>query len=169
MENNDSVSVLKKKNRTGLIVVLVVLAVVLLIGGAGGWYYTLGPCGTIRVQKASAELTRIAGDWEDAARLADSTPRMALSSQIANMQSIQDELQAVDVPACLEQARAQLDDGMSGGIRGYTLFLAQAEEAQVTSQMRSSAGDYVDGLSQLEEVSQCAPFCRPDPYEMQVP
>ena len=149
---------------------IVGIGLFVLVAASGfAWYYFYGPCGRIAVQQASDEIAAISGDWEDAVSLADSTPRMSLAPQIERLQNIQDDLQSMSVPACMEDARDQVDEGMAGIVLAYTMFLGQADDSEVSSEMMSGFSRLFDGQSQVEEIRECAPFCRPDPYEMQAP
>jgi hypothetical protein len=69
--------------------------------------------------------------WDDATKLADSTPRMGLAPQIAAMQTIRREAQALDAPSCAEQAKQFLLAAMDASVNAYIAFLGQQPDTEV--------------------------------------
>ncbi len=63
--------------------------------------------------------------WADAERLALSTSRIALSGPIAAMQAIQREAEAMDSPACLDDARKALVELTQKSSQGLLEFLGK--------------------------------------------
>jgi hypothetical protein len=72
--------------------------------------------------------------WEDATKLAGSTPRAALASQINTLQEIRREVQAVDVPECSQVVKDNLVASMDSGIDAYLAFLGQKKDYEVAYQ-----------------------------------
>lgn len=76
------------------------------------------------VAKSVADLNAIFVKWNDANRLADSTSRIALSGPVGNLQAIKREASSITVPACLDEAKQSLLDGMGANIEGFMIFMA---------------------------------------------
>lgn len=90
---------------------------------------TAPPCAT--AARAFIDTAKpMAERWDDAAKLAGSTPRMSLAPQIASMQAIRRDAQALEAPPCAEQAKQYLLGAMDASINAYIDFLAQKPDSQ---------------------------------------
>jgi hypothetical protein len=78
------------------------------------------------LDKAAADLSRQYQRWKDGSALADSTARIALSGPVSNLQTIRREVNDMIVPACMDGAKAALIEGMDAQIRGFMLFMQDA-------------------------------------------
>lgn len=90
--------------------------------------------------------------WQDAVRLADSTPRIQLSGQIASLQAIKRDTEALMVPECLALPKANLSSGMAVIIDGFISFMRDADSGKLFAAVRFSEGrrlltKYEEGLS----------------------
>lgn len=100
---------------------------------------TIPPCATearafIDTAKPMAER------WDDAAKLAGSTSRMSLAPQIASMQAIRRDAQALEAPPCAEQSKQYLLEAMDKTIDAYIAFLGQQPDTIVQASFLD-AGD----------------------------
>ena len=151
----------RKKSKIGLIIAAVVV-VLLLAGGWGGYTYYMnlnGPCGTQRVSDGIDKLMLIANRWDDANKLANSTPRMALASPLASLQSIKQDAQNAELPACMQYAQNDLVQMMDHTITGYIKFMGQDTDAAVSSQFDLASSNQKNFVNDLAAVRQCAPNC----------
>jgi len=78
------------------------------------------------------DLLRTEGQrWDDAADLANSTPRMQLASQIASLQEIRRDIQNADWPECAVPAKDAMVGAMDAAINGFIAFLADKPDSEV--------------------------------------
>lgn len=77
------------------------------------------------------QLQSLAREWDDANKLAGTTPRASLSAQIGNLQAIRRKVQDVQAPECAAQAQKDLTASMDATIEGYLAFLGQKPDADV--------------------------------------
>ncbi|GAB3298288.1 hypothetical protein [Pseudidiomarina andamanensis] len=77
--------------------------------------------------KGMTEIKKIEQRWLDGTQLAGATARVALSSQVANLQSIKRDLDEVVVGKCLEEAKANLGESMEMTIKGFLEFMGDRE------------------------------------------
>ena len=107
------------------------LIVAVALGGAVAWRYyerrqaeeqqRIARAGQ---QKALAALETTLGKWVDAAKLAGSTPRVALAQPVASLQSLKREAEGIPVPSCLDPAKQQQVAGMQLVVDGFIKFMA---------------------------------------------
>lgn len=135
-------------NKSKLRLVLVVLAVG-AVGALGGWYgskagKTQGDTRAVAsekseeatfikrqeeeknkkvLEKATADLNRLRERWRDASELAGSTARIALANPVAALQALRRETTEMVVPACLDDAKAELSDAIDQEIQGFMAFM----------------------------------------------
>lgn len=76
-------------------------------------------------------------EFLDTAELADSTPRIALSPVIGDMQRIAREIEDHSAPDCAADARTRLIQGMDLVIDGYIGFMSQEDDERVTQEVRN--------------------------------
>ncbi len=89
----------------------------------------LGRCSTTDAQRLLNTIQPKAQEWDDANKLASSTPRISLAPQIQNLQRIHRESAALSVPACGLYARTLMVSYMDATINGYIDFLGQGTQA----------------------------------------
>ena len=77
--------------------------------------------------------------WKDAARLADSTARIALATPVAQLQEISRATTDLLVPPCIEPAKKSLTDAMSLTIDGFMLFMQDANIGKTLASLKSDA------------------------------
>lgn len=103
---------------------------------------------------AITQLQSIAREWDDAAKLADQTPRMQLAVQIASLQAIRRRAQDVQMPECAATAKTALVDAMDNTIEGFTAFLGQKPDTEVKA-FFARASDrmkaFTEAMSHLDE------------------
>ncbi|QIL81760.1 hypothetical protein G7047_18945 [Diaphorobacter sp. HDW4A] len=75
----------------------------------------------------AAPLLALYRRWADAERLAFSTSRIALAMPIANLQALKREVEAMDVPSCLNQAKGTLDRLIGKSNEAVLQFAAKEE------------------------------------------
>jgi len=153
-----SVKVKPGNTMSAFITAAMVIAVV--FGGVGGWYYFYGPCGMVRVENASIEVGDLVTRWLAVDNIASSTPRIALSGQITNLQSLRDEAEDLKVPSCMEEAKLELLAGMDSAIQGYIAFMGQQSDAVVSGYFGGAQRHIANFNDSLLEIKDCAPFCK---------
>lgn len=84
--------------------------------------------------KSVASLRAINDKWADAFRLTASTARISLSPQIASLQAIKREAEALILPPCLESARSRMSAGMDLGIEGFMTFMSDTKYGNIRSE-----------------------------------
>jgi hypothetical protein len=70
-------------------------------------------------------------EWDDAATLADNTPRVSLASQIEKLQDIQRRSEALQVPDCAATIQQSFIGQMSATNRAFVAFLGQKPQTTV--------------------------------------
>ncbi len=89
----------------------------------------LGRCSNADAQRLLNTIQPKAQEWDDANKLASSTPRVSLAAQIQNLQRIRRESAGLSVPACGSFARTLMVSYMDATINGYIDFLGQGTQA----------------------------------------
>lgn len=84
-----------------------------------------------RAAAAKSTLEKLYLRWQDAERLALSTPFLALSGPVATLQSLRREAEDIDVPPCLLVARAKLAGGMKRTVDGFLSGMGDSRLAGV--------------------------------------
>ena len=77
--------------------------------------------------KGLTEIKNIEQRWSDGIQLAHSTARIALSNQVANLQSIKRDLDNVAVSECMQDAKTLLASHMELSIQGFLGFMQEDE------------------------------------------
>src|SRR5687768_6814763 len=98
------------------VLVIAAVAVVALVPAAQD---AVGIC---PVRGYVAETQPILQAWDDANRLASSTPRIQLAAQIAKLQDVRRQAAGVSPYGCAAPAQAALLEMMDETIAGYTAF-----------------------------------------------
>ena len=135
--------------------ILVPVVLLLLIAGVGGWYaYSTNPAIICRNELPAflAQTEVVVREWDDAAKVAGQTPRMALAVQIANLQDVRRRTQDIPTPACAQEVKGHLITTMDASIDAYVSFLGQQSESQVAahfSTANKAMADYATTLTRL--------------------
>jgi hypothetical protein len=164
----------KSQTRTTVVIGSVV-ALVAVLAALGGWRVIAtqqanatataqyladyGPCGLILVADAGEDLSAVAQRWDDAVDVAGATPRMALGAQVATLQEVRRDTQALEVPECLNKARTYLVRSMDAAIEGFIAFLAQESDASVGKHFDTADSAMESFGDELARVRACAPDC----------
>lgn len=139
----------RRQGRRWAVIAAVVVVVVVLVGvgfaamqsGVTGIGLSATPESTLAptpscVQESVAFVAQVeplAREWDDANKLADSTPRASLSGQIDKLQAIRRRTEDIAVPACAAAIKQGLVLAMDAAIRGYIAFLAQKPDSDVNA------------------------------------
>lgn len=78
-----------------------------------------------------------ANRWDDAVKLAQSTPRIALAGPLGSMQSLRREVETMSVSACVIPARDALASAMTSQLNGFLAFMGQ-NESEARSHMEAA-------------------------------
>lgn len=107
------------------IAVMVMLTVAAL--GVAGWEHyqkrQARAAHEAAVASANARMDGAKAQWFDALRLATSTPRIGLAGPMGSLQSIRQNVEQIDVPACLAPNKNHLLKGMNEAIDGMLAFM----------------------------------------------
>lgn len=118
-------------------IVLLSIIILAVLGLAGAGAVAMGVPLPFSCQSQSktflAEVEPLARAWDDAANLADSTPRMSLPPQIDKLQALRRQAQDLDAPTCAAPVKMHLIATMDHTINGFVAFLAQKPELEVTN------------------------------------
>lgn len=85
-----------------------------------------------------ADLQSTAREWDDANKLAGTTPRAALAQQIQGLQTIRRKVQDMQAPECAVTAKNNLAASMDATIEAYLAFLGQKPDAEVTAKFQQA-------------------------------
>jgi hypothetical protein len=155
-----------KRKRLPLILIVTAAFVALIVIGVFLWFTTLSPCTSKKVVQTNEELSSLYANFIDASNLAMATPRLALASQISNMQDIKNETDDLVVPPCLEYAQDLLSDGMDDFINGFITFLGEGDTDTIADYFDSGLSKMNLAVDEMQSVEDCAPFCTADPYRL---
>lgn len=106
---------------------------------AGGASLDFG-CAKPDVDAYLRDADAIMAEFGDAAKRADSTPRLALSPAIADMQAAQRKFAALKPPPCAVEFQSKIDSSMNECITGMLAFLAD-ERTDVSLYAARAAAD----------------------------
>lgn len=99
--------------------------------------------------KGMGEIKKIEQRWIDGTQLAGATARIALSSQVANLQAIKRDLDGVVVGECLKEAKVALSEHMELTIQGFLEFMdGKKYTAELTLE---EGGKKLDGYKQARD------------------
>ena len=102
----------------------------------------------------SSDITPLIEEWDDTVKLADQTPRMQLASQVTTLQSIKRKVSAMTVPECAKTAHEHLVDSMESTIDGFTAFLSQDSESEITEHFKTAVEElqlYYSAIAELKK------------------
>lgn len=139
------------------------LMALILVTAAGiyAWRYMLNPCDEQAVKEASAFLTSQRRAYDDLYQFTTTVRPEGLNPPVTRLQQIFMNTQAASVPVCLRTAKEELLAYMGTVIRAFRAFEAGEEERQIRELVDQSYQHYDNFKTELEAVSQCAPFCLP--------
>jgi hypothetical protein len=92
-------------------------------------------------------------EFVDTAELADSTPRIALSPVIQDMQRIAREIEDQAAPDCAADARTQLIGGMDLVIDGYIGFMSEEDDEWVTRDINNGIHYMNKAIGELTDLA----------------
>lgn len=140
--------------------ILVSLVVAAAVSSIGYGYFQWGPCGKARVAEAAASLQGLAGRWDDASALAETTSRIALATQVAELQAIKRDVVSLAVPTCLAEAQRRLEESMAFRIEGYLAFMRDSDNrSQALVLFLQADTRRAQFSSQLSSAVGCSPMC----------
>lgn len=86
--------------------------------------------------------------WEDAARVAGVTSRIALSGQVTAMQTLKREAATLVVPPCLDAGKTSLDKSINVTIEAYMIFIVEKGDLgkELTSSLLKVAHENMDAF-----------------------
>lgn len=113
---------------------------------------TPAPCSTDDGKKVYDLLHQYAQEWDDAVTLANNTPRVALSAQIATLQRIRRDVQAQTYPTCAFAAGTALVTVMDTTIDGFLAFLGQKPDAEVAASFQRAAEQEKAFIAEMAKV-----------------
>lgn len=108
-------------------------------------------CSTKDGQKVYDLMKQFAQEWDDALKLADSTPRLSLAPQIAKLQEIRRKVQAQEWPSCAQPAYTLLVQAMDQYINGFISFLGQKPE--YLTQIQQANTTYQSFMAELQRIT----------------
>ncbi len=110
----------------------------------------LASCGTLpcKVQAKDylSKVNDILNKWMNAEQVASSTSQIALSDQIANLQSIRREAEALEPPDCARAVQNNLVNAMNYSIAGY-LYLMSNKPDNIVNDYFDTAKKDMSNLS----------------------
>lgn len=119
-----------------------------------------GACAVDAVLKSAADMNKLLTTWDDASKLANSTPRNALAPQISVLQDLHRQANALEVPTCLENAKSYLALGMDKTVNAFLDFLGQKPDALVTADFNDANQEFKTFDAELAKITKCAPDCK---------
>lgn len=125
--------------------------------------FLLAGCNTYCPEEETAagieSINDLAGDWDDAFTLANSTPRIQLSNRIADLQSVQSEVDDLEVPECLIPTRYYLSRFMDTSIDGFIAFMEQESDTYVSATFDIASSEMQMFFDEFDRVQDCYPRC----------
>ena len=116
-------------------------------------------CSTERVEAGITAMTDVLSDFQKDVQIAGSMPRIALGPALQSLNEDRKALEDVEVPACLQPAKENLQTSFDRAITGFTDFLEEKSDTVVQKDF-DTAGIYLDKYrSEIIRVRECAPDC----------
>lgn len=157
-----------RRSRFSLALILVVPLLLVAAGGiylwlSGAWAplalrvtdaVGLDPCSKTKTEAYFAEAMPILDRWLASYELAASSPRIALSTPIRDMQGIRSEFAQLQPPECLAVAHRQVHEGMSKTITAFLGFMAQQDDELVGAMLEEGLKKFDWGMSTMVKVRQ---------------
>jgi hypothetical protein len=158
LETQESV---QKSSRMPLLVGALVVLLAVVGMGAYAQYSLYSPCEVDAVQEASALLVSQVKRYDDVYQVATGAFQNSVVLPVTVLQQILMDTKEVAVPACMQTAKNDLIKYMGTVIRAFLAFEAGEPDATVRSLIDESYQHLERFTTELEAVTQCAPFCRP--------
>lgn len=149
-------------SRTEVIIIGFLVIVLICILGGSGWWYFYGPCGKTVVEKSLAGIYDQMNAFLDAASVAGTTSRIALSTPISDLQEIRRTTDKIETPACLIYGKTKLVSSMENTIQSLLAFQGNSSDSIITGYIEQAADDMEVATNELLAVMECAPFCNYD-------
>ncbi|MDO9546012.1 MAG: hypothetical protein Q7J07_04575 [Pelolinea sp.] len=119
----------------------------------------LPPCAKAYVSEYANEFSAIFDEWLDAEVLTESTAKIQLSPQIANLQEIKRKASNIIPPTCLDLAQENIVSYMEKMIEAHLSFMGGASDADVAKLINVAGGYLNASTSEITRIGQCAPDC----------
>lgn len=151
-------SLVRKSRRYLLSAGIFILLTAVAVGGYI-WYALPNACEVSAVEEASSILVIQTKRYDEVYQSATAATPTSLVAPVSVMQQILMDTQEVAVPACLHTAKSELVNYMGTVIRAFMAYSARETNAAVRDLVRQSEAHFDRFNTELEAVSQCAPFC----------
>ena len=138
------------------------LGLALLIAAAAGvfvWYAVVRPCESEAVAEASALLLSQLRRYDDVYQVATAATPASSVIPASVLQQILMDTDQVDVPACLQTAKAELVNYMGVVIQAFQAYGSQESDTVVRDLISESETHLVIFRTELKEIEACAPYC----------
>lgn len=99
----------------------------------------------------------LAKQWDDANTLASQSPRMSLAPQIAELQKIRRDTEALTASECTKGAQTALVQSVDATIEGYLAFLGQQPDTTVQIHFASAQNAMLEYQDELLKASGITP------------
>jgi hypothetical protein len=116
-------------------------------------YYGWGPCGKSKVRDAAAKYSKVLKQWQSAVDELPEIPRQAMEPQLAALQSLRDDLGAIEPPECMTLWHNQLDKHMQKRLDELQAFVDGGNGISLDAQQMKSL------RVRLTSFVACAPKC----------
>lgn len=117
-------------------------------------------CHPNKVSLAADQLIDFNDRWADIMALAVSVDRDALVLQVDRLQKIRRDAKAVETPACLQEAKTSLVDGMGSHIDGLLAYIRGSTVEEVNNYISLGNLEMNYFADEVERLQKCAPNCR---------
>ena len=155
----------KKKGRrgkgTGAALVTILIFLCILTTTLSSWYYFYGPCGVENVIAADKALSGITSRWDESMMVATNSSRIVLAEPLRRLVEIRQELNRLDVPACMTPAHESLDRSMLYTLEAYDKLFNYENDVEISKRFNMAKTQRKQFELLLDYVRQCAPlFCQ---------
>jgi len=140
------------ENEKGFGLLVPLLVIVLAIGGAVWWKLNerwQREAAVIAERAAVAaqmrEQQRLLVRWDDARKVANSAPRVALSGPVTQLQEVKRAVERQAASGCLARPTRELLSAMGMVIDGFVVFMANQADSRLRSTEKFDAAEVVFG------------------------
>lgn len=112
-------------------VIAAVLAISLIVLGGNAY-------NKHQEKKSALAIKAVFDRWNDAKKLASSTPRIALATPVKEMQAVRNDAKALVVTDCLKRPKAHMESGMEKTIDAFMKFMRDSESDAVAAAFEES-------------------------------
>jgi hypothetical protein len=116
-------------------------------------------CNKDEVKAAAGKIADIFIVWSDAYAVANATGRGNLFIPIASLQAIRRDLQAVEVPLCMNIVKKDAILSMNSAIDGFFAFVKEASDTTVNSYFKDATAFLKASNDGMARIMACAPDC----------